>query len=1257
MKKEVSKIAVLLLVISSMVFGAGGVLPGSGDHVYPYLIEDLADFDAFADVANAGTYWAEGVYTRLECDLDLSGRVYGTAVIAPYQDNILDSDSVVPYSGYFDGSGHTINNLTIDTNGNITKSVGLFGVVEGSVRTLFVEAVSIDAYDTSLYIGSICGELRGDMFICSSSGEVSGGGDINENDIFEECSIGGMCGYNEGDISTSCTSCEVNGIVNVGGFCGVNYGRITKSYSIGKVLVEGNPGSGFCGWSLDNRVLDCFWDIESSDCYYSNGGNGRLTLQMQDKKTFQDAGWYFVNEPNPGAYGPWEMEDYPKIRAWENLIHVPDVSGLSPAEAEGMLVANGLTVGEVSYRNSNTVNQGDVIETIPVVYSYANRGSAVGYVVSSGAYPAIPDLSGMEEQSAKAAIVDAGFAVGVVAGDYSDTVAAGEVISQVPQAGDELSAGGAISIIVSLGVPKDLDGSGTETNPYLIKNYGDFKIYADEANSDKYLAGGVYTRLECDLDLSFTEYADSVVPALKGVFDGNDHVVRNLVINSSGGVTRIGLFDGILSGYNGKICNLGVENVKITCDENSGGVGALCGTVYDGEIYNCYSTGVIKCGEDGRTVGGLLGFATDSKITDSYSTCEVSVDGWSERVGGLCGVLTDSSELYHCYASGKVEGCISVGGLCGDINSNCMIKYCYSTGDVFGSGYEFTGGFCGIIYGDSVVEDCYSTGNVFGVDYVGGFCGSGDASNCCAWGNVFGEEYVGGFVGEGNASKCFARGRVVGQYLVGGFCGFVTDNISDSYCTGQVNDGRRRNYIEGFCPVGSGLLSNCLWDAEASGFGSAGDTWGGSTGKTTAQMQTRQTFVDAGWELDYEYNYNDNVYIAPAWYMEEGSYPELQWIAAMDKLPGKGFSNDPFRIEDIEDFDNFCSMRYFWQEGVYTKLMCDLDLSGIEFSNSPIAPQYYTSGMSNGEGEFPYSGIFDGNEHIVKNVTIVSDGDNWLQTVGLFGKIYGENALVENLGVENINISNIEMFAAIWDYGYGGLCGENYSGTIRSCYTSGLVSGITNYYIGVPSSFVSVGGLCGLNRGGSIENSYSECDVIGTGGGLCAMNIGGKILNCYAVGDVAEGGGLCGEMTGWQDPYDPFSDYIYGSIENSFWDIEASGQTTSAGGEGKTTAEMQDVNTFLSVGWDFVDEVENGVEDVWVMLEGAYPVLAWEMSLPLSPDIDGDNNVDLVDFARLSGKWLESDCAGSKWCDGCDLNKSGTVEVSDLVILTEEWLR
>jgi hypothetical protein len=132
-------------------------------------------------------------------------------------------------------------------------------------------------------------------------------------------------------------------------------------------------------------------------------------------------------------------------------------------------------------------------------------------------------------------------------------------------------------------------------------------------------------------------------------------------------------------------------------------------------------------------------------------------------------------------------------------------------------------------------------------------------------------------------------------------------------------------------------------------------------------------------------------------------------------------------------------------------------------------------------------------------------------------------------------------------------------------------------------------GLFGQLRGEAEISSLGldAVDVIGTGdnvGGLVGSNAG-SITTSYNTGLVTgneEVGGLVGTNAD-------------GLITSSFWDKETSGQSSSSGGTGKTTAEMQTTSTFLDAGWDFVGETESGTEDIWWILEGQdYPRLWWE---------------------------------------------------------------
>ncbi|MHC4989011.1 MAG: PASTA domain-containing protein, partial [Planctomycetota bacterium] len=108
---------------------------------------------------------------------------------------------------------------------------------------------------------------------------------------------------------------------------------------------------------------------------------------------------------------------------------IPDVTGQTEAAAEAALIAASFVKGTVTTAYSDTVAAGDVISQSPVGGTAAVSGTAVDLVVSLG-LPIIPDVTGQAQATAEANIVAATFTVGTVTTAYSDTVAAGDVISQ-----------------------------------------------------------------------------------------------------------------------------------------------------------------------------------------------------------------------------------------------------------------------------------------------------------------------------------------------------------------------------------------------------------------------------------------------------------------------------------------------------------------------------------------------------------------------------------------------------------------------------------------------------------------------------------------------------------------------------------------------------------------------------------------------------------------------------------------------------------
>jgi hypothetical protein len=128
-----------------------------------------------------------------------------------------------------------------------------------------------------------------------------------------------------------------------------------------------------------------------------------------------------------------------------------------------------------------------------------------------------------------------------------------------------------------------------------------------------------------------------------------------------------------------------------------------------------------------------------------------------------------------------------------------------------------------------------------------------------------------------------------------------------------------------------------------------------------------------------------------------------------------------------------------------------------------------------------------------------------------------------------------------------------------------------------------------LVRSGGL--GLADVNIVGSGycvGGLVGDNDrSGSVTQCYSTGAVSATGrvgGLFGLAFTWAE-----------EVNDCFWDAQTSGQATSKGGTGKTTAEMQTAKTFLDAGWDFVGEPANGTEDIWKIAEGLdYPRLWWE---------------------------------------------------------------
>jgi hypothetical protein len=114
---------------------------------------------------------------------------------------------------------------------------------------------------------------------------------------------------------------------------------------------------------------------------------------------------------------------------------------------------------------------------------------------------------------------------------------------------------------------------------------------------------------------------------------------------------------------------------------------------------------------------------------------------------------------------------------------------------------------------------------------------------------------------------------------------------------------------------------------------------------------------------------------------------------------GSGTAADPYQIWTPQQMNTIGANPADWDK--HFRLMGDIDMS------------IYTGTQYNiiGNSTTPFTGSFDGNGHVISNLTIATSTDY----IGLFGYV-GSGGQIRNLGVENVNMT----------------------GYVNSCYVGGL---------------------------------------------------------------------------------------------------------------------------------------------------------------------------------------------------------------------------
>ena len=398
-------------------------------------------------------------------------------------------------------------------------------------------------------------------------------------------------------------------------------------------------------------------------------------------------------------------------------------------------------------------------------------------------------------------------------------------------------------------------GEGTLNNPYIITTSQQLADFAYMVNNGTSYSGN-YIKLDADIDLNYgstvTDASASYAQwkpiggdsnAFQGNFDGANHTVKGLYINSS--CSYAGLF-GLVIGSSAALRNVTVQGyMKVT---NGYYVGGIVGRISQAALKNCANKVEINATMgSGSTYGcgGVVGYAIGSISNGSsytylyvlncanYSNITANMTGsYTLNVGGICG--------YDGFFASNLK-CVNYGNITGSSASLC------NAGGI--SGFMLCGETSNCEnYGDVTVNSSTKC-------YAGGIIGSADSYTY----NASYSTYYYYCEINNNISSGAIKGKASATSYTGGIFGyskFTTSSNIDKYAYAKNNvfygtvDGTGTSiYLRGigYASSTSSSYQACNYFISSSGATASGV--GGSVGTFT--LATDQISAYGSTTLDY----------------------------------------------------------------------------------------------------------------------------------------------------------------------------------------------------------------------------------------------------------------------------------------------------------------------------------------------------------------------------------------------------------------------
>lgn len=1169
---------------------------------------------------------------------ELSGAAVKNVVLKGVSITTNNSNFVGAIAGKALAQSHIIK---CGSEGNINAHAIAGGIVgEASFSYISQSYSRCSIVTTNLHTGGLCGYTTSSSEIdnCYFAGSLNGGsGEAGGSTIM---SAGGIIGTHEySDPLFKATNCYVMGSVVSNGY---NYYAINGNagltpdasgcYALAGIYAESSSASEksaaemkvqstFNGWDFTNIPI---WKIEAD----KNNGYPYLAWQsIEDPLTAPELGWsqmrlkwkkgagerrtVFVSATTTSNFTPMDGIDYIANRNFGNENFYSDGTG-NPWKCVYDGDGDGTVITGLSANTPYIVQ----------IYEYNGSGSGRTYInptaVSSGVNSVIFTTS-------TANIFSGGN------GSPTDPfqVANADQLNLLKTKNES-----GMFTYLNMGIyyiqTSDIDLSGYDCWEPIGQ--------IDGVNSPTGFRGHYNGQNHEIRNLTITSAQSYASTGLFGAVSYESEIKNLKLINSIvTGTTNTGCLIGTLGAYIGPIPESAQPGQVINCSTSGSASGTSCVGGLIGYISEpCFLA---------RSV--------------MFCSSSAAVTASEQYGGGLVG-MTENAVIANCYATGNVNGTRNSGGLVGNMDFNSKFYSSYALGDVNAAADNSNGWLSGTLSGSSLspfilwktdgrnvnMGISYGTGisaaDMQSQDYFSGnfsIIGPWDFND--AWKLDAAKVINGGYPYlEWNEPSAPASQPYDLALLP------VADQPGSMTVSWKNGDGRGRAVFvmedngssNPVCNIDTNRIYNSIINITQSDFnmcipaygvpGSPGASlWrcvyasvhGDPTAAATSVLVTGLKKATKYYVAAFEFN---NSGFFNRYKLDGINYASA--YSASDFAEGLGTEESPYIVNTAVQLAQVALSDY---SDKYFRLGADIDLSSIE-NWTPL-----------GSEAAPFTGYFDGNSKTIYGMKIDKSSEYSSDYCGLFGYVTAgeiKNVIIDNANIKYqganpvgtlagytaVPVSNCSVRNSVISVPNsgencftGGLIGSSVS-TIEKCYTDitisapnssnigGLVGRIggafagagaisKSYSMGQISGVGYIGGLAGYAAPqASLSDCYSFCKVTATGDYAAGL-IGYfdcPVTNCYSVGEVtaasaAHLGGLLG--------YNPGS----GTITNSYWNRETSGQISSQGGTGTFTYDMTLPSAEVYKTWDFTS--------VWSInssINGGYPYLQG-MTIPLPVEL------------------------------------------------------